>query len=193
MSSMSANSKKTTEEQMLDEVEQDLQKQTQTQQTQQPPPDVLSSLIRFGLGISLLCLLLATLKVRPLETSWTGAVTAGFTFLMSFISRHPTARWESLITTALCGGLFWALSHPTPGPSATGLLVAHSNAPQATLFFRQAGAPKWHYVDCTPQVNVVLAPGRYQMRIEGVGGRVIVQDREVEILAGQQADLAPDG
>lgn len=191
---MSADGKKTTEEQMLDEVEEGIKRQAKAQAPEpQPPPGGVSGLIRFLLGVALLCLLLAALKVSPLKTSLAGAVAAGLAFLMGFVSRHPTARWASLLTATLCGWMFWTISHPAPGQAVTSSLVAHSNAPQATLFYRQAGAPKWRYVDCSPQVSVALAPGRYQVRMEGVGGRVIVKEREVEVLAGQQADLAPDG
>lgn len=78
----------------------------------------------------------------------------------------------------------------TPSKVTKGRVVIPSQITDATLFYRKVGAEKWRFVDCTPNAQIALSPGRYQIRIEGRGGRRLLPLREIEVLAGQKVDLS---
>ncbi len=154
---------------------------------------------------------LALLPIGPLAAMHNFLLATAFTLgvvglLGALREQNRSALLAALTVQAGTGWLLWAAAHaplpvtarplPTPVAStdiaAKGILFSRADAPVATLFYRQVGAEKWRFVDCSPQVTLAVSPGRYQVRIEGVGAKTITKEREIEVLSGQRVDVTPD-
>ncbi len=74
-----------------------------------------------------------------------------------------------------------------------GLFSIRSNKPNATLFYRLIGTHKWRYADCSPQIKIALPPGRYEVKIEGVGGHMLLSPREAEVSKDRTTSITAPG